>query len=756
MDKFPDIPDYRIEKKLGRGRIVDVFLAVDQDTRETVILKVLLPELIEDEKFAKRFLYESRKAAKLEHPNIVEILDVGETPEHYYIVTEYFRGSLRDRLNELHPGMDLDFAVTGNNVESGPQSQATDEIPAHEILDIFRQLFDALDYAHNEDAVHRDIRPENIFFREDGTPVLADFQVAELVRSSDVLRKMAVRPNMPHYTSPEQTLKKPVDRSSDIYSLGVTLFEVLTGHPPFDAAEVIAIEKMHVTEPVPRLPEQFSLFQPLIDRMMAKAKEERADNGAELILFMEELSDQLPESTPEDQFQIEQTAEEPVEELPMQKVQVESSMVEDLPVPETPVPETPVTKRPEPWHTGTPGHIDSVDDIVKIATISAEGKLKGEATDTAGSGETEDMGVDLELELPPARERTHKFKTVEKSDSEGISDLLEKLREPKILGAAVGGIVIIVLLIIFILPSGDTGEPEAGETAQKSEASLTPEEIKERDMRYKRKFDLALKEFKAERYDKAMQQLKAAEKIKFTKELETLKGQIEAKNSGKKDDNAFAKASGTDTAAAYEEYLKAFPSGRHAEEAQKKIDAFTEIERKREAQRKKWAASRIKLRATPQTLAKAELRTMLKQRGFFEKYYNRTGSFQNHFELQVIDTQKVVVDYATGLMWHQDGSKEYMDYSKAGEWINSLNQGKYAGFSDWRLPTMEEVASLLENKENRYNLFIDAVFSRTQKYIWTCDKFSDIKTWALDFYGGDVNPIPLTYTAFIRPVRTHE
>lgn len=771
MDKFPEIPDYRIEKTLGRGRLADVFLAVDEDTRETVVLKVLRPELIDHEKFAKRFLYEFRKAAKLEHPNIAEILDVGETPDHYYLVMEYFRESLRDRLNKRHPGVDLGFQVTGNTVDSAPRTPEPGELTDHEILDIFRQLFDAVDYAHIEEAVHRDIRPENIFFREDGTPVLADFHTAELVRASDVLRKMAVRPNMPHYTSPEQALKKSVDKSSDIYSLGITLYEVLTGTPPYDATEAIAIENQHVMEPIPHLPEQYSLFQPLIDRMMAKSKEDRADNGAELILFMEELSDQLPESNPEEQFQIEPTSEEPVEEvstqfpegapeeqfqiestaeapmeeLPVEKVQVEGVLMEVVPVTEKPVTEKPVVRK-----TRKMAHIDSVDDLVKISTMGPAGELGAEG------GEGEDVELDLDLDLPPVRERTHKFKVVAPGESGGIAGLLERLRDPKVFIPVAAGIVIVILLIIFFLPSGGSGESASEETEQAREAALTPEEKQERNLRYTQKFKMARRDFKSGRYQKALLQANAAEKIKSTEELKTLKKQIEVKITEKKDDDAFAKASGTDTAAAYEEYLSTFSTGRHAEDARKNLGSITVRAKKREAQRRKWAASRVRLRTNPQILTKEDVRAMLNQRGFFEKYYNKTGNFLNHYELLVINTHKVVVDYATGLMWLQSGSKDYMKFNEIQEWVDSLNRAKYAGFSDWRVPTLEETTSLLESKENRFNLFIDPVFSRGQKYLWTCDTFSDIKAWIIDYYGGDVNPFEKTVNAFVRPVRSNK
>ncbi|MCP5108790.1 MAG: hypothetical protein GY950_35725, partial [bacterium] len=189
---------------------------------------------------------------------------------------------------------------------------------------------------------------------------------------------------------------------------------------------------------------------------------------------------------------------------------------------------------------------------------------------------------------------------------------MEKLPAPKILIPAAAGIIIIILVVIFVLPSGtpetvETVEPpKTKETAPKQETAkppqLSPEEQQQRDILYTRKFKLAQRDFNAGKYDKAQEHLTAAEKGKTTKESEALKQKIQVKLAEKEDNKTFKQAAAANTAAAYGEYLNKYASGRHAEEARKKIAAFKEEERKREAQRKKWAASRVTLRAVPTTL----------------------------------------------------------------------------------------------------------------------------------------------------------
>jgi serine/threonine protein kinase len=731
LEKFPDIPGYILEKNLGRGRCTDVYLAMKEDGGQRVVIKVLLPELVQDETFGKRFLYEMRKAAKLEHENIARILDVGETPEHFYFVIECFLESLRSKLINRKRSSGAELAVESHTLGSA-ETNETEEIDPHEILNTLRQLLDAIDYSHEEEAVHRDLRPENIFFREDGTPVIADFYMSRIVAASDVLKQKGVTVHKPHYASPEQVLKKSVDISSDIYSLGITLYEMLTGKVPFDADTTIAIENQHIMESIPLLPEHLSPFQPLVDAMMAKTLDERAKSGAELILLMEEVSENLVEPKTGEQVELH------IEEHAAEQTQVQ--------IGEPPL-EQVLDQAPVQVDVGSPQE-DLVDlDIGGPTGDAFEAELK--------------KGIDQLPHQPPEEPPAKKSLMLEVEEPPKRAQLLENLpeilRNPKILIAGGAAVVIIVLAIIFILPSGETETTEKKETtAAESQQALTPEQQQEQDVLYTRKFRNAQRDFRRGNYERAMEQITEAEKIKTTKELQELKAQIETKMVGSKDDKAFQEASAANTITAYQGYLDNFASGAHAREAQNKIAELKKLEKKREQEKKKWAASRIKLRSEYKTLTVKETRAMTVKYGFFEKYYNKNGDFRNYYETLTNNGVTVILDNATGLIWHQSGSTDYMGYKEAGEWLARLNSQKFAGYSDWRLPTLEEALSLLEKTENQAGLFIDSIFSKEQKYIWTGDIFDKYKVWAVDLFGGDANHVQLTLEAFVRPVRSQK
>jgi hypothetical protein len=154
---------------------------------------------------------------------------------------------------------------------------------------------------------------------------------------------------------------------------------------------------------------------------------------------------------------------------------------------------------------------------------------------------------------------------------------------------------------------------------------------------------------------------------------------------------------------------------------------------------------------------------MLKEYQFFDSGWNKDGEFQNDYDLKSINGDKVVIDHATDLMWHQSGSGKSMEWNQANGWVRSLNSRRYAGFNDWRLPTLDEAASLLESSK-RNGLYIDSVFSNKQEYIWTGDDIRDGSediTWGISFKGGSVQHY-VTFMrwryfglgSFVRPVRS--
>ena len=140
------------------------------------------------------------------------------------------------------------------------------------------------------------------------------------------------------------------------------------------------------------------------------------------------------------------------------------------------------------------------------------------------------------------------------------------------------------------------------------------------------------------------------------------------------------------------------------------------------------------LKAEYKRVSKDDAKQMLTQKDIFDKYWNKSGDFKNKLESKIIIQDQVVIDNATGLMWHPSGSLKFVNLKEALEWIAELNNKNYAGYSDWRLPTLEEAASLLENSRKK-NLYIDRVFDRRQWCIWTGDTLSTNLAWVVVFSG---------------------
>jgi hypothetical protein len=324
-------------------------------------------------------------------------------------------------------------------------------------------------------------------------------------------------------------------------------------------------------------------------------------------------------------------------------------------------------------------------------------------------------------------------------------ELLRTLLNPRIALPVIGVVVVIVVLLVILSPSSDSpgGTPAGNRQTQE-----------ESDRQYRYKFQMAQRLFNSGDFKKAQEKLKEAEQFKKTPETKKMADKIAVKMSQKKDHLAFKKAVTEGSIAALEDYLKQFPSGLHVKEAGEKTAALKEEEKKREAEMRKLLGSSIKLRSQYKDLTVDEVKTMLKTYGFYEKYYHESGDFKNHYQLKTIKDDPVVIDYATALMWHRSGSPSYMGIIKAKLWVDDLNKDGYAGYSDWRLPTLDEAVSLLENKISSFGLYIDELFSLEQRFIWTGDTFETNKGWAIDFFGGDANKVNFIDVVFVRPVRS--
>jgi serine/threonine protein kinase len=265
-----DIPVYQIIRPIGEGGMASVFLALQKSLDREVALKVMSPVLAANADFASRFLIEGKITAKLQHPNLVTVYDIGTHNGVYYLAAEYIGGgTLKDRL-----------------VEGG--------LSVAEILDIVTDVAHGLDFAHQKGFVHRDVKPANVLFRTDGRVVLADFGIAKAMDGSNSSTVAGASVGTPDYMSPEQARGESVDGRSDLYSLGTMLFEMLAGHPPYQAGDPFTVALMHVTHPVPELPEH-QWLQPLIAGLMAKQAGERFNTGAAAIEAIQRIVANAPE-----------------------------------------------------------------------------------------------------------------------------------------------------------------------------------------------------------------------------------------------------------------------------------------------------------------------------------------------------------------------------------------------------------------------------------------------------------------------------
>ena len=256
---------YELQRRVGRGGMAEVYLARDRLLDRPVAIKILFPEFATDPSFVARFRREAQSAANLNHPNIVGVYDWGKERGTYYIVMEYVDGrSVSDILRA-----------------DGP-------LEAKRAAGIAADVAAALGFAHRKGVVHRDVKPGNVLITSNGEVKVADFGIARAMTSSseENLTQTGSVMGTATYFSPEQAQGKPVDPRSDLYSLGVVLYELSSGKPPFSADSPVAIAYKHVQEPVPSLREKVpgvpEAYEAITLKALAKEVDDRYQDAAEL------------------------------------------------------------------------------------------------------------------------------------------------------------------------------------------------------------------------------------------------------------------------------------------------------------------------------------------------------------------------------------------------------------------------------------------------------------------------------------------
>lgn len=255
------IPGIKVLRLIGEGGMSRVYLASRESDDEPLVVKILRPEITSDRKSLERFIEEYNMVERISGRHVAEIYGHGVSEGNAYLVMEFFDGG------------DLNKRLGGQ------------PLPAEDALQIFRELMFALGDIHERGVLHRDLKPQNLMFRADGSLAIVDFGIAKHIDSVDRTSHGEIL-GTPRYMSPEQVQSRALDMRTDIYSAGVLLFQMLAGYHLFDGETAVEVALAHLNTPAPPLPESLSKYQRLLDKLLEKDRDARFRNADEVIGFL--------------------------------------------------------------------------------------------------------------------------------------------------------------------------------------------------------------------------------------------------------------------------------------------------------------------------------------------------------------------------------------------------------------------------------------------------------------------------------------
>ena len=291
---------YEIIRSIGEGGMANVYLAYDTILNRNVAVKLLRGDLANDEKFVKRFQREAIAASSLNHPNIVEMYDVGVDEENYFIVMEYIDGITLKSLIKKRGALTV-----------------------RETIDIMLQITSAIACAHDSYIIHRDIKPQNVMILDDGVAKITDFGIAMAMKATELTQTNTVMGSV-HYLPPEQANGKGSTVKSDIYSLGIMMYEMLIGKVPFKGENAVEIAMKQINEPIPSVVKINPTIPQSVENIILKATAKNPKNRYESV---NEMHEDLKHALENNESRI--TYQYPEQELESTKVLEDLSMIEE-------------------------------------------------------------------------------------------------------------------------------------------------------------------------------------------------------------------------------------------------------------------------------------------------------------------------------------------------------------------------------------------------------------------------------------------
>lgn len=650
------IDNYRILEMLGRGGMGIVYKAIDINMEKIVALKMMNPMLAHDEVFLKRFREEARALAKSENRHIVNVYALRETEHGLVLVMEF---------------------VNGANLEQKlAQSGA---LPYQEALPLFKQLLAAIAHAHRVGVIHRDLKPSNVMITPEQEVKVTDFGLARIQRPGSTTRTMSTGGTL-FYMSPEQVQELPdVDHRSDIYSLGMTFYEMLAGRTPFQKGQSdLVTANAIVSEKFPP-PNQFNAKVPAeLARIAMKAIEKERTRRFQSVEAMLAAVTAFENKLVSDETQL---LVKPIPVRPKKKTGLIAAAVSVFLLAamywifsarqsSSPLPaKLFVSTIPEGATAFLNGDSIGITPINDFSLLSGTHALRFQKQDY--------LSLDTMLVIAESRP----------------VPIFVALRQSSRVSFKVLPVDAVVTINGQVVSPLQLRNLELGSGWHDLQASRDGYETVKKRLQFKPGLNSP--------YTVTLRKLPATESI----------------------------------TPAPSDILPINPS----------------------PPRQPAQAPVLQLRAKATILTEAQAREMLKRRNFFDANFYRSGSGVAHdYESTRVGDSDVVIDHATGLMWQNGGSLEKMTLPEAVKYVQNLNVRRFAGFADWRLPTLEEGMSLMEPKAAYKELHISSRFDAKQSWLWTTDAESNEMVWGVDFSLGYCGLVKSDRAGYIRAVRTKD
>lgn len=707
-NSLPTMNDFLLERELGQSEDSTFYHGIVKKTRQKALIKLLNPKHNTEPHIVQAFIEEAKAIRSMNYPGVIKLIDFGQESGFFFTAYERPVVTLLDRLPQLS---------------------------LSECIDLFQDIVKALDYMHIQGYVHGHLTPGSIMFREDGSLAIMNLGTFILQSYQSPFFDSGKVSPAAYYKSPEQCRNQAIDNRSDHYSLGAILYHMLSKKPPYQADNTVGVIVKHVEAPPPQLEIEHARYQPLLDKMMAKDPFNRPQNGKEILEWLgsgaSAISSQEPlelDFSPDfEPIQTDRTGAEPTFS-PYSQGGKNPSSAWKLIIPAIAI-------------------LLIVAYFLFMKNSSSKSDLANEETTHRPSGSQNGQI------------------TKKTTGNNTLSPLEKKVQE--IEQALQQGELSLAEAMINTLHESNTAP---GEVTRLS-ALLNDKHLENKKQQYDAQLAIAEAALNSNDLSLAEKAIMRARSIMTGPELNRLEVLLQRKltapNEEKssednillpdtaEDDRVFQRAKITRSRENILEYLNTFPNGLHKKEAELMLQKLNVRHSEPTAQPIEKARKDIymNLPSRPSTFGEETVLSILQAADFFDEKRNPGGSFDNALTQIKLENDIAFMDNGLQRIWLSDRYGISLTFSEAKDWIEQLNRNRIGGYTDWRLPTLAEAASLMRSKKSTGSMYTVSSFTLPE-WIWSADKSDTDYNWAVFFRTGTVDKYKNTDRLTAIAVRT--